>query len=227
MSKKRKARPKAARPKGKGTAKHDQAVAEAEFQKDSICPELRAAIEFEKRSKALTHDGFSKFKIGDVVILDHKRCVCYRVNDCRACFTPLVTRSVSFETVTGKAVSFIATESNTISVSPNAEIDIIERLGADWKNKPGQPENESMKTEESTGKKTELNPIGAKVLPSGHISLAGRSEYIAELVAKGITKLDKVIELVKVKWPTHASPVHIAKIIKAAQARQPIKKKKR
>lgn len=214
-------------------AAHAETVESAEFKADAMPSWLRAAHDYE-RSANSTPVVNSKFKIGDVVILERQRCVCFRVNDCRACFTSANLRSVAFDTVSGKSVDFVATQSNTISISPNAEVDVVESLGADWKEKllarSEQPKDTMKNTEKSdkrgarsarsaSAKKSELNPIGAKVLASGHISLSGRSDYIAQLVAEGITDLDEVVQRVKERWPTHASRVHIQKTLQSKIAK--------
>lgn len=76
----------------------------------------------------------SRLRVGDVILLDSRRHIVEMVNECRARAVPVAKKRVDYETVEGKRVQFDTTYASQ-NISPNSECKIVQRLGADWRNK--------------------------------------------------------------------------------------------
>jgi hypothetical protein len=132
-----------------------------------------------------------RLRVGDVIYVgseggDH---VVKMVNDCRAYCIPIGTRRVNFRRVADDKLIDFTAERKGISISPNAECDIKQRLGADWKRKlfgeqitsPEDKERnaESMETAETANKPPTAQPESAKSA-SGKQSKKGKQQSDAK-----------------------------------------------
>lgn len=60
----------------------------------------------------------------------------------------------------------------------------------------------------------DIEPALMPVLPSGHKSYRGRTEFIHELIDKaGMTDAKKITAFVRARFRPHASPVHVHEIV--------------
>lgn len=75
---------------------------------------------------------WTRLRLGDVVMLNGREHVIDYLNSCRARAVPLAKKHVSYTTVAGKKVEF-ETTFDTINISPNSDIPILQRLGPDWR----------------------------------------------------------------------------------------------
>lgn len=77
---------------------------------------------------ATVHEGPARLRKGDVINLFRQKHIVIMVNQSRALCVPMSRRAVSYETVLGQKVEFTKADNGT-AISPNAEVDILERGG--------------------------------------------------------------------------------------------------
>lgn len=80
------------------------------------------------------HSAQARLRVGDVFDFNQIPYVVDFINECRARCIPLARREVSYTTMMGKEVSF-QTDYAAISISPNSEVEVTQRLGKGWRKK--------------------------------------------------------------------------------------------